>query len=120
MLRPAETIIMMILKPVALPTTRLLLSLAPSLTKNLPGVFQAVFFSITVIRYRGCNWNLLRQFNSQPGFHVINFKTCADLPLGAGHLWVQYIKYFIYITSHSFLTGSLEPTNDQLPTSMAS
>jgi len=24
-----------------------------------------------------------------------------------------------YITSHSFLTGSLEPTNDQLPTSVA-
>ena len=90
MLRPADEIIMMILKPGVLPTTRRLLLLAPSLTKNLPGVFQAVFFSITVAR--GCTWNLLRQFNSQPDFHVINFKTCADLPLRAGHLWVQYMK----------------------------
>ena len=33
-----------------------------------------------------------------------------------------YIYHFIhsYITSHSFLTGLLELTNDQLPTSVAS
>ena len=110
MLRPADEIIMMILKPGTLPTTRRLLLLALSLIKNLPAVFQTVFFSITVVR--GCTWNLLRQFNSQPGFHVTNFKTCEDLPLGAGHLWVQCMKSFIQITSHSFLTGSLEPTND--------
>ena len=29
-------------------------------------------------------------------------------------------QYILYITSHSFLTGLLEPTNDQLPTSVAS
>ena len=34
---------------------------------------------------------------------------------------VQYMKYFnIIITSHSFLMGLLELTNDQLPTSVAS
>ena len=52
----------MILKPGTLPTTRRLLLLASSLIKNLPGVFQVVFFSITVVR--GYTWNLLRQFNS--------------------------------------------------------
>ena len=67
-LRPAGDIIRMILTPGTLPTTRRLLLLAPSLVKNLPGVFQTVFFSITVVR--GCTWNLLRRFNSQPGFHV--------------------------------------------------
>ena len=32
---------------------------------------------------------------------------------------VQHMKYFIHITSHPFLTGSSELTNDQLPTSVA-
>ena len=53
---------MMILKPGTLPTARRLLLLAPSLIKNLPGVFQIVFSSITAVR--GYTWNLLRQFNS--------------------------------------------------------
>ena len=111
MLRPADEIIMMILKPGALPTTRRLLLLASSLSRNLPGVFQAVFFSITVVR--SCTWNLLRQFNSQPGFQAINFKTWADLPLGAGLLC--HIKLWVWICLNNIIYSTASRHNNNNP-----
>ena len=55
-------------------------------------------------------------------YWTVDLKSCK---LWSSQLWMQFkqmlnIWNISYITSHSFLTGSLELTNDQLPMSVAS